>query len=204
MDLGRDSYSLPGYFNTKRRRSYYRLSTGGQNTLTINGREQPRAAGATVKHFSAEPGRSEVVLGLGGAYQAAKRVQRGVALLDRRSLLVQDEVAASSSVTVEWSMHTRADIAVSDDGTSARLRLGDEHLTARILVPSGSEARFHVASAEQSPPQAANHGVQRLFVRVVTAEPPEGRLSRLRLAVLLSPSAKQEPPPVVPLNTWAQ
>ena len=203
-DLGRDSFNLPGYFDTKRRRSYYRLSTRGQNTLTINGREQPRTAGATVKHFGVEPGRSEVVLGLGGAYQAAKRVQRGVALLDRRSLLVQDEVSARSSVRVVWSMHTRATIAVSDDGTTARLSQGDEHLTARILDASGYGARFRVVSAEQSPPQATNSGVQRLTIRVVTDEPAEGALSRLRLAVLLSPSAKQDPPPVVPLNSWAE
>lgn len=203
LDLGRDSFNLPGYFNTKQRKQYYRLSTKGQNTLTINGREQPRTAAASVRHFAVEPGRSEVVLGLAGAYQAAKRVQRGVALLNRRSLLVQDEVAAPASVTVVWSMHTRADIAISEDGRSARLSLGGEHLTARILAPGWSSARFRVASAEQSPPQAPNTGVQRLHIRVKTAEPAAGKLSRLRLAVLLSSGAIEEPPPVVPLRAWA-
>jgi hypothetical protein len=202
-DLGRDDFNLPGYFDTKRRKSYYRLSTLGQNTLTINGREQPRTASATVRHFAAEPQRSEVVLGLGGAYQAAKRVQRGVALIDRRSLLVQDEVSAPESVTVVWSMHTRADITISDDGKSARLSLGDEHVTARILAPAAGNARFRVASAERSSPEASNAGVSRLAIRVVTRQPAEGQLSRLRLAVQLAPSPKTEAPPVEPLGRWA-
>lgn len=100
-------------------------------------------------------------------------------------------------------MHTRAGIEVSDDGRSARLTLGDERFVARIVAPAGN-ARFRVASAEQQAPQAPNTGVQRLYIRVVTPEPPEGKLSRLRLAVLLTPGAKQEPPPIVPLSDWAQ
>jgi hypothetical protein len=202
IDLGRDNFNLPGYFDSKRRKQYYRLSTKGQNTLTINGREQPRAAAATVRHFGVEEGRSEVVLGLGRAYQAAKRVKRGVAMLGRRTLLVQDEIATDESVTVVWRMHTRADIELGPDRTSARLRLGDEHVTARIIDAGGYTARFRVASAEQSEPEATNSGVQRLVIRIVTDEPAEGALSRLRLAVLLSPTAKQEPPPVEPLRRW--
>jgi hypothetical protein len=144
------------------------------------------------------------VLGLGKAYQAARSVKRGAALIDRRSLLVQDEVAAAKAVTVVWSMHTRADIEISEDGQTARLTQGGEHATVRILHAKGGNARWRIASAEQSPPQATNTGVQRLFIRVRTPEPVDGKLSRLRLAVLLSASPKQEPPPIVPLKAWAE
>ena len=201
-DLGKDDFNLPGYFDPSRRRQYYRLSTRGQNTLRIDGREQPSSASASVRHFEVEADRSEVVLGLADAYPAATAVRRGVALLQRRALLIQDEVTASSPVSVRWAMHTRADIILGSDGTSATLLDGDEKITARILPTGGTTPRFTVASAERAEPEAPNRGVSRLQIRTTTSDPPDGRKSRLRLAVLLSPGSAMQPPPIQPLSAW--
>ena len=202
-DLGRDDYNLPGYFDPNRRNRYYRLSTRGQNTLRISGDEQPRTAAATIRHFSAVPGRSEVVLGLNNAYPAAQRVRRGVALINRRQLLVQDEVTAEDPVSVVWVMHTRADVTLGEDGTTATLVQGDRQVTARLIDTRGQLFRFSAASAEQAEPQAPNRGVTRLQILAATREAAEQEPARLRLVVLLSPgNGGQDPPPVVPLRDW--
>src|SRR5262249_3582420 len=48
--LGPDDYNLPDYFG-KKRWTYYRLKTEGQNTLVINGENQPTKAKAAVITF---------------------------------------------------------------------------------------------------------------------------------------------------------
>jgi hypothetical protein len=204
LDLGLDDYNLPGYFDVKRRHRWYRVSTQGQNTLTIAGKQQPHTAFAPVTRFTTSSGRAATVVNLTKAYPAARNVKRGVALLDGDSLLVQDEIAAERVRSVDWAMHTRASISVSADGQFAELVQGGERVVAQILTPRNGSARFSVVSAEKSPPQATNKGVRKLMVRTQTGRRPTARsLSRLRLTVVLTPGGPAAaPPPVTPLSGW--
>ena len=204
LDLGLDDYNLPGYFDVRRRKRWYRLSTQGQNTLTIAGMQQPHQAFAPITKFSTNAGRSQTVVDLRRAYPAAKRVQRGVALLRTDALLVQDEIAAARVRSVQWAMHTRAAITVSADGQYAELTQGGQRVVAQILSPSNASARFTAVSAERSPPQATNKGVRKLMIRTETGRRPSaGSLSRLRLTVVLTPGGPAAaPPPVEPLSAW--
>ena len=204
LDLGLDDYNLPGYFDAKRRKRWYRLSTQGQNTLVIDGRQQPHTAFAPVTHFGSNKGRAQTVVNLSRAYTAAKKVKRGVALIGGDSLLVQDEIAAPRVRSVKWTMHTRADITVSADGQFAELTQGGQRVVAQILSPRNGSARFNVGSAEQSPPQATNAGVRKLAIRTSTGRRPTAKsLSRLRLTVVLTPGGPAaSPPPVAPLSAW--
>lgn len=204
LDLGPDNYNLPGYFDVKRRKRWYRLSTQGQNTLTIAGKQQPHTAFAPATKFKSRRGRAQTVINLTSAYPAAKKVQRGVALIGKKRLLVQDEIVAKRVRTVKWRMHTKAAISVSADGRAAELTQGGERVVAQILTPRNGSARFSVASAEQSSPQAPNRGVRKLVIKVQTGRRPTAdSLSRLRLTVVLSPggpAAKR--PSVKPLSAW--
>ena len=196
VDLGADDYDLPGYFG-RQRWTYYRLRTEGHNTLVVNGENQDAAARAPIVAFSPQPDRTHAVADLSAAYRAhATRVRRGVALLDRRHVLVQDEIEATTRVDVVWTMHTPADVRL--DGARATLRLRDRYLFARILEPAG--AWFSVMPASAPPPQAGNQGIVRLVVRV-----PE-RVTGARLAVLFSPSRDGAlpayAPEVTPLASW--
>ena len=204
LDLGLDNYNLPGYFDARRRKRWYRLSTQGQNTLTIDGRQQPHTAFAPVTHFGSRPGRKQSVMDLSKAYPAAKRVKRGIALLAGDALLVQDEVAAKRVRSVDWAMHTRATVTVSADGQFAQLTQGGERVVAQILSPRNGGARFGVVSAHKSPPQATNRGVRKLVIRTQTGRrrTPDS-LSRLRLTVVLTPGGPAAVPPLVaPLSGW--
>ena len=195
VDLGGDEYNMPGYFG-KERFTYYRLKTEGHNTLSINGKNQDVQARAEIIAFDSQPARAFAIADLSAGYKtAADRVLRGVALLDRKHVLVQDEIELSKSAEVVWAMHTQAKIDLA--GGVATLTLGDAHLQAKILSPAGAE--FEVASAEMPPPQNPNKGVRNLLIRLPKA------VGSTRIAVLLSPyrqTALKSEPNIQPLHSW--
>ncbi|HVM47256.1 MAG TPA: heparinase II/III family protein [Candidatus Acidoferrum sp.] len=198
MDLGADDYNLPGYFGSQRW-NYYRLRAEGHNTLVINpgvAPDQDPKAAASIMRFKSTPVRSFAVADLTAAYASSvRRAWRGIALLDRRELLVQDEVQAAQPVELWWFMHTAADIRIDADGHTARLEHGGAELEARLLSPA--DARFQVMEAEPlatSPHperQARNELVKKLAIHLAG-------VGDSRVAVLLAPKtatgAEPSPP----------
>src|SRR4029079_18618561 len=91
-----------------KRWTYYRSSTPGHNTITLDGENQIEAAVAPLTTFNKD--RSFAVADLTAAYGGrAKRLLRGVALMNgTHDLLVQDEIGLVKTVQVAWAMHTRA------------------------------------------------------------------------------------------------
>jgi hypothetical protein len=193
LDLGSDDYNLPGYFG-KQRWTYFRLRTEAHNTLTIDGENQNPAGKAPIVAFQSKPERAFAVTDLTGGYAPlVKQAKRGIALLDRRQVLVQDEVEAAYPVEVVWNFLTRARIDVS--GAQARLAQGKAKLEARILSPTG--ARFEIISTNAPEPQAQQPDVHNLTVRL-----PK-KMSQVRIAVLLSPPDKEAANPTLePLREW--
>lgn len=192
-ELGVDDYNLPGYFGAQRW-TYYRLATIGQNTLMVGGEDQEPSARAPLTAFSSTPGLAYGVADLTAAYPRARRVWRGVGLLDRRDVLMVDEVEASEPSEVLWHAHTSAVVEVR--GPEAVLELAGKRLYARVLSPEG--AWFEARSARRDPPENPNEGITRLTVVL-----PE-EVSSLRLAVLFSPEAGAAPPDVPSLSDWVQ
>src|SRR6185437_13853424 len=82
VDLGPDDYNLPGYFGNKRW-TYYRLTTAGHNTLTIDGENQAPSARAPLLAYWSSPDRALAVADLTAAYgKHGTRATRGIELLD--------------------------------------------------------------------------------------------------------------------------
>jgi len=192
VDLGSDDYNMPAYFGNKRW-TYYRLATIGQNTLVIDGQNQDPKAVAPVIAFASQPNRAHAVVDLSAAYaKQLSRALRGMALLDRKHVLVQDELEGITGKELWWQMHTRAKIELK--GNQALLTQDKQQLWARILEPA--EAVFGIESAAAPPPQNPNTGVQKLVVKLPSKSP-------MRLAVLLSPDRLPEKLPAVePLSKW--
>lgn len=207
VDLGADNYNLPGYFGA-RRWQYYRMRAEGHNTLVINpGMEpdqDPKAA-ARIVRFASNPHRALAIADLTPAYaQQARQVWRGVALLDRKQVLVQDEIHLPNPGDIWWFVHTPAQVELNRDGTVATLTLGEARLVARLLSPSG--AQFSVMEAQPLPSsphpeeQAANDRVRKLAIHLPAAE-------KTRLGVLLSPlspgvALPSAAPDMVALEQW--
>ena len=193
LDLGSDDYNLPGYFG-KQRWSYYRLRTESHNTLTLDGENQDTHAAAPLVAFSSSPQRSFAVADMTAAYPSkTTRALRGIALLDRKQVLVQDELEARQPVEVVWNFLTKAKIEAGRD--RAILTMGEEKLEARILSPQG--ARFEVISANPPLPQHQQPDVHNLTVRL------PAKTTQTRIAVLLTPGGPAETvPKLEPLQAW--
>jgi hypothetical protein len=138
------------------------------------------------------------VADLSSAYATqAESVLRGLSLISRSTLLVQDELEIPEPVDVVWAMHTPAEIELA--GNEALLSQGEWRVKAEILEPAG--ANFEVTEADPPQPQAQQPNIRKLLVRLPRA------VGELRQAVLLSPyPADSEPPAeiprVKPLKKW--
>jgi hypothetical protein len=198
-DLGPDDYNLPAYFGAKRW-TYYRLNNFSHNTLTPGNTLQDPKAVAPVIAFSSTPVRASAVVDLTPAYPgSATNMRRGLAMLDRARVLVQDEITGAKAGTVlHWRMTTPAKV-VLEDGQHAVLSQGGKTLRATILEPAA--ATFAVSPA--TPPTRAekqNEGATVLSATVTIAGGSE------RIAVLLTPLGAAWPeeklPACVPLGSW--
>ncbi len=197
LDLGADDYNLPGYWDPQRRFDYFRLSTASHNTLTFEGQNQERTARATVTRFQSRPEMAFAVADLTEGYgRWAHSVRRGVALLERRRVLVQDEVRCRGAQSPEWAMLTGAKVEMAGPRRVV-LRQGGKALTLQLLSPEG--ASFGVESAERKAPERENRGVSRLVVRM------ERPVERVTVAVLMTPGDTPSPrPPLQPLDQWGK
>jgi hypothetical protein len=190
LDLGSDEYNLPGYFG-KERWTYFRLRTESHNTLTLGTDNQDPKAAAPLLAFHSAPARSLAVADLSAAYRPkVEKSIRGIELLDRSRVVVQDEVEAKEPVELRWNFLTRAKIDAKGD--HATLTLGGETLEARILEPTGVE--FAVLGANPPEPQAQQPDVHNLAIRL-----PKGKSARL-VVQFAAPGAPRAA--VEPLRSW--
>jgi len=172
VDLGADDYNLPGYFGSKRY-DYYRLRAEGHNTLVINpadGPDQDPQAACGIRRFVSKPEWAFAIANLTHAYgNRAKRIERGVTMIDRRYVVVQDEIE-STHADIWWFMHTPAAVRLEGEGRTATLQLNGKQLEARILSPAS--ARFEVRTAAPLPTspnparQRSNDGVRKLAIHL--------------------------------------
>jgi hypothetical protein len=213
IDLGSDNYNFPGYFG-KARWDYYRLRAEGHNTLVLNpgkGADQNPKAATTITKFKTNANASWCVADLTPAYNKnATSVQRGIALLNRRNVLVQDEITITEKPgDVWWFFHTHAEIKLSADAATATLTARPDKksdpvtLTVRVLSPVG--AKFQVMPAAQLPTspqpaeQADNKDAQKLAIHL-------NRVTNTRIAVQFLPQDKDAapapPPGITALSQW--
>jgi hypothetical protein len=207
VDLGADDYNLPGYFGDQRW-NYYRLRAEGQNALVINpgsAPDQDPAAATKIVRFESKPERAFAIADLTPAYaKSAGKVWRGIALLHRNQLLVQDEIQAGQPAEVWWFMHTPASMKLEGDGRTVLLQQVGMQLRVELLSPEG--ATFQIMDAQPLPEspqrdrQAKNQGVKKLAVHL------QG-VTGARLAVAMTPltsrnEAAATPPKLTPLSDW--
>ena len=195
LDLGADSYGLPGYFGALRW-SYYRLRTEGHNTLTVDNENEDPNAAAPLTQFASGTNGALAVADLKAAYpQKLADWQRGIRLLGGGRVLLQDEVVPRNAADITWNFHTRAAITISADGRGATLAQGNAKWMARILAPG--DGKFEKMSVQVALPQRSTAGVWNLIIRRPHTESPT------TLAVLFTPPDDLTPRPVIgPLSQW--
>lgn len=211
VDLGADSYKLPGYFglDTGQRWDYYRKRAEGHNRLVVNpgrGPDSVVGARASVTMMRSQPNEGSAVTDLSATYSGGPITswRRGVSLFDGRSqVLVQDEVRVSGTADVWWFMHTGADIALSGDGRTATLRIRDKALDVQLLEPTAGKFVVMPAAPLWTSPapsgQERNAGVNKLAIQLTQS-------TSTRIAVQFSPRTGATPAArtsVRPLGDWS-
>ncbi len=200
VDLGADNYNLPGYFG-KARWTYYRMRAESHNTLVLNESlepdQDPRAATKIIRYES-RPDRVFAIADLTSAYaRDAKEVKRGIAMLDRKRVLLQDEVIAEKPADLWWFVHTPAKIALN--GNTATLTIGKEQLIARLLSPAGAKfEKLPAAPLPASPnpeKQKENKGIEKLAIHLPATK-------ETRIVVVFAPANDSVKPDVTPLAKW--
>jgi hypothetical protein len=206
-ELGTDDYNLPGYFDTKKgtagpRWKYYRLNNRSHNTLTPADALQEYHATAPLIAFASTPARAHAVADLTSVYPgAAKKILRGIALLDRARVLVQDDLTGLKPHTPLVSrLLTAGKISLSADARTATLTQDGRTLRVEILSPAGAKFTTRPATAPTSK-ERANPGITDLTAEFTPTTPDT------RLALLLTPVGDHWPttlptPTLTPLTTW--
>ena len=166
-DLGSDDYNLPGYFDRTdggRRWHYFRTSSLSHSILTINGRNQQFHGNPKIIAFYSSPERAHAVVDLSTAYdRQAKSVKRGLAVVNRNALLIQDEVVGLQySDQLRWAILTSAQINL--DGNYAELHIEDKTMIVEIIQPVN--AIFDTASTKPTyhPDEKLNTGTRLLTI----------------------------------------
>jgi len=210
VELGAENYNIGGYFAMDTKRwIYYRTRAEGQNTLVIEPGETPDqsiTAVSEITRFQSQSERPFAIADLTPAYaDHVQSAKRGVALLNgRRQVLVQDEVQSNEPVEAWWFMHTKADVQIGADASTAVLRQNGKRLQAKLLTPVS--AQFTVKKARPllgSPDpkkQNKNKGIRKLSIHFED-------MTDQRIAVLLTPlqEGQQAPEPlptVQALEAW--
>eukprot|EP00730_Choanoeca_flexa_P014145 TRINITY_DN6076_c0_g1_i2.p1 TRINITY_DN6076_c0_g1~~TRINITY_DN6076_c0_g1_i2.p1 ORF type:complete len:630 (+),score=143.35 TRINITY_DN6076_c0_g1_i2:206-1891(+) len=179
IDFGAGDYGLPGYFdkgvNKNQRYWWYRKSTLGHNTWCFN--ESDATPGFSDQHLdalttiSAHTARSaEIDLTPAYKHYGATSMIRSFSLNgndDNPSVIVHDRIATEGKYPMEWTMNTRADITIDQDGLTAQLSYGGESVTATLDGPEG--VTFSSKRVDPQPPNKKIAGVTRLMI-VLTAE----------------------------------
>ncbi|GGF12821.1 CBM96 family carbohydrate-binding protein [Subtercola lobariae] len=212
VDLGADSYSLPGYFDVTNggRWNIYKKRAEGQNRIVLNpgtttsGPDSDPSASSTVQIVRADATTASAVTDLTSSYPSALNSwKRGVSLFDNRTqVLVQDELSGKSNLDTWWYMHTAADINIAPDGKSAVLSQNGQQLLARIASPSTATFSMMAAAPLWTSPQvdgqSTNAGINKLSIRI-------SGTSTVKLAVQFTPITGAATPAlatVTPLANW--
>jgi len=202
-DFGSDDYNLKGYFG-KERWDYYRLRAEGHNTLALanqEGADQDPKADCQLVTYRETAGGGLAIADMTAALTGLKQARRGLSLAGDRSLRVQDELTPSTTATdLVWSLHTEADIKISDDGRSATFSRAKGRLKVNLLSPVG--ARLECVEDCTLPPRLPregenpNTGRRKLIIRLHVDKPTTV------VADLVPASSKSAQQPPKALSTW--
>jgi hypothetical protein len=205
VDLGPDNYNLPGYFGTGRWK-FYRNRAEGHNTLAINpdaDPDQSPQAQSPIVTFRSELDRALAINDLTAAYaRSAVSVRRGIALLGRRDVLVQDEITTENPAEVWWFAHTAAVAEFDSSSRVATLVQNCKTLYATLLSPADATFQWIDAAPLPTSPRVAGqadesrgrHPVRKLAIHLSDQ-------TDCRIAVLFSP-APGASATLKPLDEW--
>lgn len=163
----------------------FRQNNHGHNTLVIDGQLQRASGSGRVVQFSDDPASPHSVVDMTSVYAGqAESIRRGVALLDSRTVVVQDQLTGLEPASrIRWGMITRGSPG-EVSGSTVELRQNGARLTLTILSPKNAAWQVIDTATPRNAWDSPNRGTRMLAFEV--AAPASGELT---LAVLATPGA---------------
>ncbi len=167
IDLGRDGYNLPGYFDAKpagRRWHYYRNRAEGHNTIVINpglGPDQRVDGVAAIDAFEPADDGGMVRVNLSATYPIeGARIHRTFTLRGG-SLWIEDSILLGRPHEVWSFLHTQAQVELDEANEAATLRQGDKAIHLRVFGHASLKIlpAAPMASSPKPERQAENAGI---------------------------------------------
>lgn len=195
-DLGPDSY-FDGYFGATRPK-FYRTRTEAHNTIVIDGENQDLDGVSRIVRQNLSGNSPWIVVDLKEAWRRKSvRYERGIAMIDRRHLIVQDEIELHQPGEIVWGLVSEAEV----DASGRRAVLTKEKWAAVATIVAPVDARFETRSTAAPPPQNQNEGTTKL-IAVLPA-----KVERARVVVSITPCRRGDRPPALnwkdlPLTEW--
>jgi hypothetical protein len=145
MDFGMQEYEtleskgvkLWGLAQNSERWQVYRYNNLAHSTLAFDSEFQKVEGYASINHSSKNPNFLSATTDISAVYKGkATSVIRGAAIIDKKYVLVKDEItAAENETTVRWAMLTPAEVKINKDGT-AELTQNGKKLQLKVNSPS--------------------------------------------------------------------
>lgn len=128
LDLGKDYYNLPGYFDNQVRPRYFRISALSHNTITFDDRNQSPQGTATLT----TKGNKAITVDLTNAYPAiASKITRQFDILSDERIKITDKIEKSNNQhEYRWAMVTTASISIDKNKATLTKDGKTLHLTA--------------------------------------------------------------------------
>jgi hypothetical protein len=210
LDLGAEGYhgiesrgmNLWSSSQNSDRWTIFRQSNEGHNTLVIDGQLQKATGRAPVIHFSDNLAFPHSIVDMSGVYEGqAKSVRRGIALVDSRNVLIQDQLTGlKPGSRVRWGMITPGSPGEAGK-ESINLQQKDARLAMTILAPQSAGWKIIDTAKPRNEWDSPNPGTCMIAFEAVA--PDSGELT---LAVLAEPGAERKSPVTtfkfVPLENW--
>ena len=161
VDPGPGSYSLPGYFSTTQRWTYWKTSTSSHSTISDAGKNQPTTASAAL----AVPSPTGAVVDLRAALPGTTKALRS-ATLTTSGVNLKDSIQAPKPRDLKWQIVTDATVTVT--GTKATLTKSGQTLSI-TFTGAPTTARLTAVPAPETSSTGAKLTLITLTLPQVTA-----------------------------------
>ena len=185
IDSGVERETYMKHRHKNPRHTYYRVRAEGHNVPVLNpgkGPDQNPRAVAKIVTYETAPRRAMAVVDLTQAYRPhADRVLRTFSLVDRKRLLVTDDLQAGKPADLWWFLHTEAKVALSDDGRTATFTQRGKAFKVRLQQPAN--AKLKVMACQPLPsspnpiPQADNRNRRKLALHLTNVKATQIQVS---------------------------
>lgn len=195
MDFGMQDYNsletagvdLWNMKQNSQRWEVFRYNNFVHNTLTVNNQLQVVGGYAGITNYSASQNFTNAVTDISSLYAGTlSKAVRGIAIVDRKYVMVRDEVEASATASkIWWNFLTSADVKITGPAT-AELTKNGKKLIMKVIEP----ANITLTTRSTTPPHSFDAQNPGTIMVGFEAGVPSG--TKQSLTVILLPEGVSE------------